>query len=219
MNISDAAHEILERYWSDNREGGLPWCMPASSDPAVAGELVKGGYASLKTSGSTLELTVKGWDEARCCVRRHRLAERLMADVLDIRNGALHEAGCRLEHVLNRDVEQNICTLLGHPTACPHGKPIPPGPCCAAGRELPRKLVLPLSECEPGDIGKIAYVQSRDADAMDKLTAMGILPGLTVKLLRKAPSCLFQLGESQFAIDKKLGGRIYVRLCNCSGSQ
>ena len=214
MNISDNAHEILEQYWSKNKEGGGSWELKAASDAAVTAELTKGGYAALKSAGGgTLELTAKGWEEARYCVRRHRLAERLMADVLDIKTGLLHEAGCKMEHVLMKEVEQNICTLLGHPTACPHGKPIPPGACCAAARELPRKLVLPLSECEPGETAKIAYVQSKDADAMNKLTVMGILPGLTVKLLRKSPSCLFQLGESQFAIDKKLGGRIFVRLC------
>ena len=211
--ISEAAHEVLEKYWSENKENGQPWSARACSHHEVAAELIKGDYAEAKGGAEgILELTDKGWEEARHCVRRHRLAERLLADVLAVREGSIHEASCRFEHVLHSDVEANICALLGHPSSCPHGKPIPEGKCCRSERTQPRKLVLPLSECVPGDRGKIAFVRSHDGGAMDKLTVMGVLPGLSVTLLRTSPSFLFQLGESQFAIDKKLAGRIHIRL-------
>ena len=81
-------------------------------------------------SGPGGGLTSKGTEESRQCVRRHRLGERLFADVLRIKPGLVHEASCRFEHILHKGIEDNICILLGHPKTCPHGKPIPPGECC-----------------------------------------------------------------------------------------
>lgn len=210
MSISDRSQEILEKYWIDNNEKDKPWKMKAISDEAITTELIEASYA--KRDGLHLELTKEGWGEAYNCVRRHRLAERLLADVLDIKKEMLHDIGCKFEHVLQKEVEENICTLLGHPRNCPHGKPIPEGACCSDNKRKPRKLLLPLSECEVKEKGKIAFIRSNNEQIVNKLTAMGILPGLTVLLLRKTPSYLFQMGETQFAIDKNLAEKIQVRL-------
>ncbi len=159
-----------------------------------------------------LELTDKGWDEARSCVRRHRLAERLVADVLNVNKEAVHEVGCKFEHALQTGVEENICTVLGHPKTCPHGSPIPEGKCCRENRTRTKGLVMPLSECDEKDGGKVAYVSSGNAQEMNKLAAMGIMPGLEVRLVSRGPAFLFQMGESQFAVDANLAKRIYIRL-------
>lgn len=210
MNISDEAQEILERYWIENKENTTGWKMEVGTKDPIAAELIKTGYAG--RDGNKLELTQEGWKEAHSCIRRHRLAERLFADVLDIKKDILHEVSCKFEHVLQKSVEENICTLLGHPTSCPHGKPIPEGSCCRDDKRSPRQLVLALSEFEVDDKGKIAYIRADKGNIMNKLTAIGVLPGLSIQLLRKTPSYLFQMGESQFAIDKKLASHIYLRL-------
>ncbi len=72
--------------------------------------------------------------------------------------------------------------------------------------------MLPLSECDIKEKAKIVYIKTHNQQIMNKLMAIGILPGLTVKLLRKSPSYLFQMGESQFAVDKVLAEKIQVRL-------
>jgi DtxR family Mn-dependent transcriptional regulator len=208
--LSDRAQEILEKYWIENKENKIVWQMKIVFDDPVAVELTEGGY--VKHNNDSFELTEKGWNEARNCVRRHRLAERLLNDVLDIKKGLLHEIGCRFEHVLQKSVAENICTLLGHPTSCPHGKPIPEGDCCKDNKRKPKKMVMLLSECETNEKAKIGYIKTDEDHIINKLTAMGILPGLDIKLLRKTPSYLFQMGESQFAIDKNLADKIYVRL-------
>ncbi len=210
MNLSDRAQEILEKYWIENKEKNATWKMEILSDDPVVTELTKGGY--FKSDGYAIEVTEKGWDEARSCIRRHRLAERLLRDVLYIKEEMLHKIGCKFEHVLQKNVEENICTLLGHPRNCPHGRPIPEGDCCRDNKRRPRKLVLPLSECEVKEKGEIAYIKTDRDNVMNKLTAIGILPGLTIQLLRKTPSYLFRMGESQFAIDKDLAEKIQVRL-------
>lgn len=210
MIISDSSQEILERYWIENREENRKWRMVIISDDSVAQKLIQTGNAI--SNGNYLELTEMGWDEARNCIRRHRLAERLLADVLDVKKESLHEHGCEFEHALQKNVEVNICTLLGHPDTCPHGKPIPEGSCCMEDMSRLRKLVLPLSECDVKEKAKIVYIKTHNSQIMNKLMSMGIHPGLTVMLLRKFPSFLFQMGESQFAVDKVLAEKIQVRL-------
>ncbi len=208
MTISDRAQEILEKYWIDNKEEKKSWKMEVVYDDPIAAELIESAHA-LKEEHH-LQLTDKGWAEAKSCVRRHRLAERLLVDVLDIKKELIHDVGCRFEHALQKSVEENICTLLGHPRNCPHGKPIPEGNCCRDSKRKPRKMVLPLSEYEVNEKGKIAFIRTDNVQVMNKFTAMGILPGSTIQLLRKTPSCLFQVGESQFAIDKVLAEKIQM---------
>jgi len=210
MNISDRAQEILEKYWITNKEQDKAWRMDIISDDPIAAELIDGHYST--RDGNHLELTEKGWDESRSCVRRHRLAERLLTDVLDVKPETIHGMSCKFEHLLQKDVEENICTLLGHPRKCPHGRSIPEGDCCRDSERMPRKMVIPLSECEADDKGKIVYIKTGKDHTMNKLTAMGVLPGLTIELLAKTPSYLFRMGESQFAIDRELAEKIQVRL-------
>ncbi len=213
MGVSEAAHEILEKYWTENREKEMPWRMTAGAGDSLTTELRKGGYAEpAKEDARKLELTDKGWKEARSCVRRHRLAERLVADVLSVNKEAVHEVGCKFEHAHQAGVEENICTVLGHPKTCPHGSPIPDGKCCRENRSRTKGLVMPLSECDEKDGGKVAYVRSGNGQEMNKLAAMGVMPGLEVQLVKKVPAFLFHMGESQFAVDDNLAKRIYVRL-------
>jgi hypothetical protein len=74
-------------------------------------------------------------------IRRHRLAERLFMDVLSIRDeGEIESSACKFEHILSPEVTDRICTLLGHPLACPHGSPIPQGDCCQRGQRCQQHL-------------------------------------------------------------------------------
>ena len=81
--------------------------------------------------------TRKGEARARDVIRRHRLAERLFMDVLSIRDEEeIESSACKFEHILSPEVTDRMCELLGHPTACPHGSPIPKGECCRASGNL-----------------------------------------------------------------------------------
>ena len=80
------------------------------------------------------EFTPLGEARARDVIRRHRLAERLFRDVLGIHDEAeIESSACKFEHILSPEVTDRMCSLLGHPDACPHGSPIPRGACCEAG--------------------------------------------------------------------------------------
>jgi len=77
-----------------------------------------------------VRLTEFGARRARDVVRRHRLAERLFTDTFAIEDAEAHQQACRFEHIITPELDQRICSFLGHPKTCPHGNPIPPGPCC-----------------------------------------------------------------------------------------
>ena len=79
---------------------------------------------------SEVHLTEAGSRRARDVVRRHRLAERLFTDTFAVEDAEAHQQACRFEHIITPDLDQRICTFLGHPKTCPHGNPIPPGVCC-----------------------------------------------------------------------------------------
>jgi putative ABC transport system ATP-binding protein len=82
--------------------------------------------------GSALvSLTPRGKNKAGSIIRRHRLAERLFTDSLAMDSETeIEQQACKFEHILSPGATDKICTFLGHPKTCPHGAPIPPGPCC-----------------------------------------------------------------------------------------
>ena len=77
-----------------------------------------------------VHLTEAGSRRARDVVRRHRLAERFFTDTFAIDEAEVHQQACRFEHIITPELDQRICSFLGHPKTCPHGNPIPPGACC-----------------------------------------------------------------------------------------
>jgi putative ABC transport system ATP-binding protein len=81
-------------------------------------------------NGGEVHLTEAGSRRARDVVRRHRLAERLFTDTFAIDDVEAHQQACRFEHIITPELDQRICSFLGHPKTCPHGNPIPPGACC-----------------------------------------------------------------------------------------
>jgi putative ABC transport system ATP-binding protein len=94
-------------------------------------------------SGWEVTFTPAGEERARNVIRRHRLAERLFTDVLSLSDELSVETNaCQFEHILSAELTDRICTFLGHPTTCPHGSPIPPGPCCARGGSQPDPPLL-----------------------------------------------------------------------------
>lgn len=211
MILTDKSEEILELLWIDTVEHKKTgFDLTALKDGEAIKELIDRGYINIESNRVTL--THKGMEEASGCVRRHRLAERLMVDVLDVKKKLMEETSCKFEHLLHKGVDENICTLLGHPRRCPHGRIIPEGRCCRDAKRMPRKVIMPLSGLEVNARGRISYLETHDKNALQKLIAMGALPNTEIRLIQKFPSYVFQVGKSQFAIDRELASQIYVRM-------
>ena len=210
MELTDKAEEILEILWVQLVEKEKTGYPAASIDDGEGLRVLEEGEF-VHTADGTVTLTETGREEARGCVRRHRLAERLMVDVLDLKTQLVHDTSCSFEHLLHKGLDNDICTLLGHPTTCPHGQPIPDGECCRTAREQVEKLVLPLSELECGFGAQVAYLRTDDREALQKIIAMGVLPGTRLLVKQRSPTILFEAGNSQFAIDHGLASKIIVR--------
>ena len=88
-----------------------------------------------------VELTPRGRERAASIIRRHRLAERLFTDSLAMDSESeIEQQACKFEHILSPEATDKICTFLGHPRTCPHGAPIPPGPCCGRTGDYARLM-------------------------------------------------------------------------------
>ena len=213
MKLTEKAEEILESLWIESEEKGRGFAeldqmeIPAS-DPAYQ-ELASQALVEIK--GARLYFRPEGREEGRKTIRRHRLAERLMMDVLNIRGESGDMKACQFEHLLNEGVDLKVCTMLNHPATCPHGKPIPPGDCCEEARRSGDLGVVPLTVLKSGQEGDIAYIQTEDSKKMQKLMAMGVLPGNRILLMQAFPSYIFRVGFSEFAIDSAMAREIFVR--------
>ncbi|MGQ3685886.1 MAG: metal-dependent transcriptional regulator [Candidatus Loosdrechtia sp.] len=166
----------------------------------------------IKITGKKVEFTKKGKKDAQLIIRRHRLAERLLKDVLEIKEDTLDSNACKFEHFLDEEVTTSICTLLGHPVSCPHGKAIPPGDCCEKANKEIRPVVMLLTDLRPGDTAKISYIVTKYHQRLDKLSSMGLLPGVQIRLHQRQPTYVIQMGETQIAIDNAIARDIYVRV-------
>jgi putative ABC transport system ATP-binding protein len=133
---------LLEQIWICGEEGkaaqvsslhatGSAGSLPLVSDePAtkILGRMTELHLVQLQNGEA--QLTTAGTQRARDVVRRHRLAERLFKDTFSIDESEVHTQACKFEHIISPELDQRICTFLGHPKTCPHGNPIPPGDCC-----------------------------------------------------------------------------------------
>lgn len=213
MKLSEHAEEILEAMWIAIEEEGAAFFDPArmqlAEDDAACRELTTKSLVELRHG--MLYFRQEGREEGKKTIRRHRLAERLMMDVFNIKGEEGDDKACQFEHLLNEGVDTKLCTMLNHPATCPHGKPIPPGDCCTEARQQGDLGVVPLTEFRSGQEGEIAYIQTDDSKKMQKLMAMGVLPGNRIMLAQSFPSYIFRVGFSEFAIDTALAREIFVR--------
>jgi energy-coupling factor transporter ATP-binding protein EcfA2 len=133
---------LLEQVWICGEEGKpalvevLRATGPAGNLPVLPDEpagRVLGRMSELQLvelQDGQVQLTPGGSRRARDVVRRHRLAERLFKDTFAVDDSELHNQACKFEHIISPELDQRICSFLGHPKTCPHGNPIPPGECC-----------------------------------------------------------------------------------------
>jgi DtxR family Mn-dependent transcriptional regulator len=169
------------------------------------------GEGYIIAGSDSVKLTPKGEVMARDITRRQRLAERLLTDVLELDRKAMDSSACEFEHIISKEVEESICTLLGHPKECPHGLPIPPGDCCAKAKGLLESIVVPLTKFKPGETGRIVYVLTREHPQLHKLMSLGVVPGVLIQVHQIFPSFVIQVAETQLALEKDIANEIYVK--------
>src|SRR3954462_12940621 len=160
------------------------------------------GYLELERR--VITLTQQGQQRAESVVRKHRLAERLLTDVIGLPWHKAHVEAGRWEHVISDEVEGLLTTLLDNPTTCPHGNPIP-------GTLRGTERLVQLTTSEPGEHVRLARITEQveiDLDSLTYLSAHGFVPGSCATVRSKAPDGTLvlelDLGEGSIALGPTL---------------
>jgi DtxR family Mn-dependent transcriptional regulator len=174
-HATEAEEEYLQSiFWL--QEAGLPMTaanlsramqLSAPTVHEMVGRLVRDGYV-LRDSSKRLEFTPDGLEHARGIVRRHRLIERFLTDVLGIPWDEVHEEAERLEHAMSPVLEERMLAAIGNAKTCPHGHPI------EAGRRIEG---VPLADVEVGAKVMILRFENEAEDLLHYLKAAGLEPG------------------------------------------
>lgn len=207
--------EVLEALWTLEERGSADLRefrreAAACVDDQLIASMRQEGLVDI--ADGAIRLLPPGRERAKQIIRRHRLAERLLCDVLGIPVEDSEDAACEFEHVLAEGITSSICTLLGHPRYCPHNRRIPEGECCRQARSELEPIVASCTSLRPGQEARIAYLCTRDHPMIHKLAAIGILPGARIRLLQKWPSYVLQSEETEIAIEEDLASQVYVWL-------
>jgi DtxR family Mn-dependent transcriptional regulator len=187
----DTTEEYLEAILEIEEEGVVPIRARiverlGISAPAVSetvNRLVDNGYAELLDDRS-LRLTDKGRAVATSIVRRHRLAERLLVDVIGLEWEKVHREADRWEHAISADVEEKLVILLGDPATCPHGNPIP-----GSAHVSDALAATPLSQSAPGPVivRRISEKMEIDESALGFLAQAKLTPGSNATVMGSGP--------------------------------
>jgi DtxR family Mn-dependent transcriptional regulator len=164
-----------------------------------------------------LSLSDAGRSLAVAVMRKHRLAERLLFDVIGLEWEQLHIEACRWEHVMSEAVERRIITMLKKPLVCPHGNPIPgledlglPFSGEPEGERLPTLAASVNSGEVTVRVERISELLQPDAELMRRLSCYGLTPGLSVSVSREADGLHVLGSEGSSPVSDAIAQHIFV---------
>jgi DtxR family transcriptional regulator, iron-dependent repressor len=189
--MHDTTEEYLEQILELEEEGTRPMRarlverlgLSAAAVSETVGRLEDNGFVELRDDRS-LRLTDKGRSLATTVVRRHRLAERLLLDVIGLEWEKVHREADRWEHAISSEVEEKLVELLGDPMTCPHGNPIP-----GSKRTAPMMVSVALADAAPGPVTVARISEKLElSDAGLRLVAAArLIPGARAEIVGRAP--------------------------------
>lgn len=181
--------------------------------------LVRDGYIEMDQKRQ-VSLTESGYCAAEAVLRRHRLTERFLVDMLGMQWHQVHEEACRLEHFISGAVEERVLASLNFPTTCPHGNPIP-GQVPSARSYLQDQGAIRLSMVSEGEVVKILCISEvvEDEEALIRyLHDKGMTPGIELTMLTPSGTaegdgpadCYLRIGEQEVSISHTVPAKIWV---------
>ncbi len=211
---SATMEEYLEAIYKLAEEGSVRPSQIAEtlsvSQPTVTATLKRLKAQGLVTRpDNAVALTSAGRRQALDIIRRHRLAERLLVDVLGLSWDEVHEEACRLEHALSPRIQRALEEYLEQPDVCPHGHPIP-----SESGEIAVVAGTPLSSHAAGESVEVLRVAEGDDELLTYLASLGLFPGTEVEIMEVAPfkgPLLVDVGGSRYAIGREVATKIVVR--------
>jgi DtxR family Mn-dependent transcriptional regulator len=182
----------------------------APSVSEMLDRLREDGYVT--RDGRRLSLTDSGQALAEKVVRKHRLAERLLVDVIGLEWHKVHREAGRWEHVISDDVEARLVELLGDPATCPHGNPIP-----GSHSPAPSTPVRPLAEVDVGERVRLFRISEEVELNLGSLTLLdegGFIPGVVAEVGKRDPEGNVEVtvegGGGAIQVSRDLSDRLYV---------
>ena len=213
--MHDTTEEYLESILAIEEEGVVPMRarlverlgLSAAAVSETIGRLSDHGYVELHGDRS-LHLTDKGRRLATTVVRRHRLAERLLVDVIGLEWEKVHREADRWEHAISSDVEEKLVELLGDPATCPHGNPIP-----GSKHHASKAPTVALATREPGPV-VVRRVNERleiDDDGIRLLAAARMMPGCAATVIENVDgSVTLDTETGQHTLPRRVAENLYV---------
>lgn len=214
MNTSPAIEEYLQAIYTLNDEGPstaigariaefLGVSAPAVSE--MVHRLERDGLISMD-GRKGVSLTSTGQEAANSVVRRHRLVERFLVDVLGYPWWQVHDEAERLEHVMSPEMEQRFTKVLGDPLTCPHGNPMP------GVRGRPTRALESLSPGSSSIIERIPDQFEHEAGFLEYLDTQGLRPGTVVTLVAQTPESLrVSIDGEEREVRVDCGRKVWVR--------
>jgi DtxR family Mn-dependent transcriptional regulator len=213
--MHDTTEEYLESILAIEEEGVVPMRarlverlgLSAAAVSETIGRLSDHGFVELRGDRS-LHLTDKGRSLATTVVRRHRLAERLLVDVIGLEWEKVHREAARWEHAISTDVEEKLVELLGDPATCPHGNPIPGSK--NAGHAY-STVTLAQSPTGPVIVRRVSERLETDDDGLRLISAARLLPGCEATVIDTREGTVTvktETGEHQ--IPRKVADHLHV---------
>jgi len=215
--VSSEAEEYLEAIYRLEKKTGFARTMELSRQLKVVPGSVTNTIEGLERRGLVIhepykgvKLTEKGRKLALNVLRRHRLAERLLTDILHIDWSEAHDAACKLEHAItDEDIIKPLEKTLGHPQTCPHGNPIP-----TKGGGIIEEKSEPLADLKPGEGGIVVKITEENRDMLQYLASLGLMPGTSVEIEEKAPfngPVIVKARGASYALGHDIASVIWVR--------
>ncbi len=213
--LHDTTAEYLETILSIEEEGVVPMRarlverlgLSAAAVSETVGRLAEQGYVELADDRS-LRLTDKGRGLATTVVRRHRLAERLLVDVIGLEWEKVHAEAARWEHAISADVEEKLVQLLGDPATCPHGNPIP-----GSAHAAPDEPTVALGDVAAGPVTvrRVSERLEMSDEAIALIAAAHLMPGCVATVVardRDATTVTTDTGEHR--VPARVAESLYV---------
>jgi DtxR family transcriptional regulator, Mn-dependent transcriptional regulator len=215
--ITPGIEEYLEALFHLQEEGKAistkALAEKLSLKPASVSEMVKKLAAQRLVKHKPyrgVTLTKNGHKAAASLVRRHRLSERFLADMLGVPWDELHDEACKFEHVISDKVEEKLLEALGNPDTCPHGNPIP-----TADGEIAVETARSLVELTASATGKISKITNESPEFLQYLADLGLMPDVDVVVEEVAPfggPIIVKAHGAKYALGRQVAEHIYIKL-------
>jgi DtxR family transcriptional regulator, Mn-dependent transcriptional regulator len=222
-DLIDTTEMYLRTVYELEEEGVTPLRARIAERLRQSGPTVSQTVARMERDGLLtvegdrhLELTQEGRRQATSVMRKHRLAECLLIDVIGMEWEEVHIEACRWEHVMSDSVERRIATLLGSPSSCPHGNPIPgldelatlPDP--SSDGPLVTLEQAAAGGSEKAVVRRISEQIQPDAGIMRDLRSAGVQPGRTVRLGSEGKGLTLTTDDGTTTVDGTTARHVFV---------